>query len=74
MLTDAYVSSLERQVSRVAAQADSAPISLYFGGGTPSLAPPSFVQTIISWVQNRFPTADMEVTLEANPTVLATPQ
>ncbi len=42
--------------------------SIYFGGGTPSLFPPSAVGAIISLLKDTFPACeDLEVTLEANP-------
>jgi oxygen-independent coproporphyrinogen III oxidase len=42
--------------------------SLYFGGGTPSLIPPEWLERLMSLVRERFGlTADAEVTLEANP-------
>ena len=45
--------------------------SIYFGGGTPSLAKPKTVQKIIEAIQStvHFP-EKMEITLEANPTAL----
>lgn len=43
-------------------------ISIYFGGGTPSLLPPKLVKNIIENVKNYFfCSSDMEITLEANP-------
>jgi len=41
-------------------------ITIYFGGGTPSLIGPEAIATILSWVYASFPKA-AEVTLEANP-------
>lgn len=42
--------------------------SLFFGGGTPSLMPPTVTADIIAAVHRLWPTTDdMEVTLEANP-------
>ncbi len=44
-------------------------VSLFFGGGTPSLMPAKMVEAIFSRVQKLWPVAnDIEVTLEANPT------
>lgn len=40
-------------------------VSVYFGGGTPSLLGPAFIAEILSWVDNR--SLDCEITLEANP-------
>ncbi len=43
--------------------------SIYWGGGTPSLAPVSLVETIIDHCRTLWsPVNDLEVTLEANPT------
>jgi oxygen-independent coproporphyrinogen-3 oxidase len=44
-------------------------VSVYLGGGTPSLMPPDWVQAIIGMARNLWPTdGQVEVTLEANPT------
>ena len=44
-------------------------LSIYFGGGTPSLLTPEQIKMILSWVRNSDLTvsADVEITLEANP-------
>jgi oxygen-independent coproporphyrinogen-3 oxidase len=43
-------------------------VSVFFGGGTPSLMPPETAATLIERVRALWPTApDLEVTLEANP-------
>ena len=43
--------------------------SIFFGGGTPSLMPPEVVADIIADATRLFPpAADIEITLEANPT------
>lgn len=43
--------------------------SIYFGGGTPSLMDPEVVAALVEHSARRWPTAaDVEVTLEANPT------
>lgn len=43
--------------------------SIFFGGGTPSLMPPSMVEEIVSAVQRLWRVSnDVEITLEANPT------
>ncbi len=43
--------------------------SIFFGGGTPSLMPPSTVADVIERAERRFGlAADVEITLEANPT------
>jgi putative oxygen-independent coproporphyrinogen III oxidase len=43
-------------------------VSIFFGGGTPSLMPPETAAALIERVKRRWPTArDLEITLEANP-------
>jgi oxygen-independent coproporphyrinogen-3 oxidase len=43
-------------------------VSIFFGGGTPSLMPPETAATLIERVKSLWPTAaDLEITLEANP-------
>jgi len=42
--------------------------SIYFGGGTPSLADPSLHESIIKWLtKNHLTQSDIEITLECNP-------
>ena len=44
-------------------------VSVYLGGGTPSLLPPEWAEAIIGMCKNLWPTdGAVEVTLEANPT------
>lgn len=44
-------------------------VSIYFGGGTPSLLPPKSIEMILSWIKaGKAPIAsNCEITLEANP-------
>ena len=42
-------------------------LSIYLGGGTPSLIPPELVGSLISEVKRRFHGEPLEITLEANP-------
>jgi putative oxygen-independent coproporphyrinogen III oxidase len=43
-------------------------VSIFFGGGTPSLFSPQAIETLLSAVSSRLPFApDTEITLEANP-------
>ncbi|KAJ1978273.1 hypothetical protein H4R34_003264 [Dimargaris verticillata] len=46
--------------------------SVYFGGGTPSLAPPNVIERLLTTIatMNPFDRSQAEVTLEANPTSL----
>lgn len=43
-------------------------VSIFFGGGTPSLMDPALVAEIVGMAKGLWPQADLEVTLEANPT------
>ncbi|HMO42976.1 MAG TPA: radical SAM protein, partial [Phenylobacterium sp.] len=44
-------------------------VSIFFGGGTPSLAPPELVADIIARARSLWRAdADLEISLEANPT------
>jgi len=44
-------------------------VSIYLGGGTPSLMPPAWAEAIVGMAQNLWPSdGALEVTLEANPT------
>jgi oxygen-independent coproporphyrinogen-3 oxidase len=43
-------------------------VSIFFGGGTPSLMEPALVAEIVGMAKGLWPQADLEVTLEANPT------
>lgn len=43
--------------------------SVFFGGGTPSLMPPSTIAAVIAAIRELWPVADdVEITMEANPT------
>lgn len=45
--------------------------TIFFGGGTPSTAPPSFLSSLISYSLSLLtPSPNLEITIEANPTVL----
>ncbi len=62
----AYVQSLKHYAEIIP---DKQIVSIFFGGGTPSLMEPKTVATIIDAVQSFWPVAnDIEITLEANPT------
>jgi len=63
--TRALLADLERQTEL---GPDREIVSIFFGGGTPSLMPPETVAALIERVKARWPVApDLEVTLEANP-------
>lgn len=62
--------ALLRELRWYAKQAVKRPVSsIFFGGGTPSLMPPTLVEALINEVQQLWGlTPDVEITLEANPT------
>jgi oxygen-independent coproporphyrinogen-3 oxidase len=63
--TRALLSDLERQAEMAP---DREIVSIFFGGGTPSLMPPDTVAALIARVKALWPVASgLEVTLEANP-------
>ena len=64
----AYLREIDGYADRLAASA--APVtSVFFGGGTPSLMEPATVGAILERLAARLPmAADVEITLEANPT------
>ena len=67
--TDAWRAALLEDLAYEAGLTGGRPLSsIFFGGGTPSLMPPDIVSTIIDAAASYWrPTADMEITLEANP-------
>jgi putative oxygen-independent coproporphyrinogen III oxidase len=61
----ALLADLDRQAEQVP---DREVVSVFFGGGTPSLMPPETVAALIERVKASWPVApSLEVTLEANP-------
>jgi putative oxygen-independent coproporphyrinogen III oxidase len=63
--TRALLADLDRQAELVP---DREVVSVFFGGGTPSLMPPETVAALIARVKALWPVApNLEVTLEANP-------
>ena len=62
--------ALLRELAHYAALSGARPVtSLFFGGGTPSLMPAETVAAVIDEVSRLWPVAaDVEITLEANPT------
>ncbi len=63
---DAYLKSLESYADLLP---DKQVVSIFFGGGTPSLMKPETVRVIIDKIQMLWPSVnDVEITLEANPT------
>lgn len=65
-LVAALLTDLEAQATRIGHRPL---VSIFFGGGTPSLMPPEAVAAVVQRARSLFPTTgDIEVTLEANPT------
>ncbi|MGD9617596.1 MAG: radical SAM family heme chaperone HemW [Alphaproteobacteria bacterium] len=63
--THTLLADLDRQAALVP---DREVVSIFFGGGTPSLMPPETVAALIERVRTLWPVApDLEITLEANP-------
>lgn len=63
--TRALLADLDRQAALIP---DREVVSVFFGGGTPSLMPPDTVAALIERVRTLWPAAgDLEITLEANP-------
>jgi len=67
--TERYVSALLADLDREAQRAAGRTIvSLFLGGGTPSLFAPAEIERLLHGVRERFDVADdIEVTMEANP-------
>ena len=68
---EAWVSGVERELEWTAGQQTERPVveTVFFGGGTPSLMEPDVVARIVEAARALWtPAADLEVTLEANPT------
>jgi len=65
-LVAALLADLDAQAARVGPRPL---VSIFFGGGTPSLMPPEAVAAVVERARTLFPaTGPVEVTLEANPT------
>jgi len=63
--TRALIADLDRQA---AGAPEHEVVSIFFGGGTPSLMPPDTAAALIDCVKRHWPTApELEITLEANP-------
>ncbi len=69
-----FAAALRRELATEAARLGPRPLtSIFFGGGTPSLMEPGTVADLIADASTLFrPAADLEVTLEANPTSVET--
>lgn len=64
-----YLAALERDMGAQAGDVRGRPIvSIFFGGGTPSLFPPEAIGRVLEAARRHFEVAaDCEITLEANP-------
>jgi putative oxygen-independent coproporphyrinogen III oxidase len=69
LAADPYVTRLERDLEAQAADvAGREVVSVFFGGGTPSLFPPAAIARVLAAARRHLALApDAEVTLEANP-------
>lgn len=65
---DAYLAAILAELDARAGAFPGALVSIYLGGGTPSLWRPDCVAAAIRGITERYATAPREVTLEANPT------
>ncbi len=61
---DKYLSDLEYYAKELG---DKTVTSIYFGGGTPSLIPPNFINAILEHTASLFKLGNPEITLEGNP-------
>jgi oxygen-independent coproporphyrinogen-3 oxidase len=64
-----YIAALLADLDQEAGRAAGRPLSsIFLGGGTPSLFPPADIGELIAGIRARFQlTADIEITMEANP-------
>jgi oxygen-independent coproporphyrinogen-3 oxidase len=64
-----YVAALDRDMEAQSSDVRARPIiSIFFGGGTPSLFPPEAIGRVLETARRHFTVAaDCEITLEANP-------
>ncbi len=67
---EAYVSALLAELAAAPPLPERRLVSIYLGGGTPSLLPPPLIGRLVAAARARFAAGDaaLEVTLEANPT------
>ena len=67
------VLSVERDLRRRAPLFEASPVgTIYFGGGTPSLAPATFFKAILRAIDQRLTVEeDAEISIEINPGTIA---
>lgn len=64
----ALIAELQRSVEELSADGLPTLTSIFFGGGTPSLAEPETIAAVVAEAKRLFPLgSDLEVTMEANP-------
>ena len=70
----AYLNALKTDLQQATEHTSFPPVvSIFFGGGTPSLFSPGAIQQILDWIDAIMPiTSSCEITLEANPGTLET--
>jgi oxygen-independent coproporphyrinogen-3 oxidase len=61
-LVNQYITALKQEFDLREQIQD--PLTIYFGGGTPSLLPPETIARILSWISH---SKEIEITLEVNP-------
>lgn len=67
-----YMAALRREIALVAAGTQRPALSVYFGGGTPSLVPADDIRATLEACRRAFALADdAEITLEVNPEATA---
>lgn len=68
---DLWLAEYKKAFDFYTASADSRDFyvsSIFFGGGTPSLLPPAFIENFIKYIKDKYGFAnDIEISLEANP-------
>lgn len=62
-----YLAAVEAELERRASRFSGELVSIYFGGGTPSLWRPECIERVVGAVSQRFAGQAREITLEANP-------
>lgn len=71
---EAYVDALLREAEFYSPEAADPIVTVYFGGGTPSLLPPALLSRLMSGLRSRLPLQQAEEwTVEANPGILTAP-
>jgi oxygen-independent coproporphyrinogen-3 oxidase len=73
-LRQTYLGALEREWNlRLPLLEGKKIVSVYFGGGTPTLLPKEDLRTILSWLKPLHLSPDCEITIEGNPEELNLP-